>query len=133
MPRTKAQKKATSAELKGWTAIAAYLAIPVSTAQRWAHDAMRVRREGRFTLADADEVRDWLGRESHNVGACPNRDEQSGPSWSVEGIHCGGASAKERTLRYYRRVAEVGKPPLGYYALRAFCYTPGGLRKAAVC
>ncbi|HLW52949.1 MAG TPA: hypothetical protein VKW06_08900 [Candidatus Angelobacter sp.] len=26
---------------------------------------MPVRREGRFTVADPDELRAWLGRESH--------------------------------------------------------------------
>ncbi len=58
MSRTKAQKKKeASAEVKGWTAIAAFLAIPVSTAHRWARDGMPVRREGRFTVADPQELR----------------------------------------------------------------------------
>src|SRR5260370_29596140 len=68
MPRTKAQKNAASTVLKGWTAIAAFLAIPASTAHRWAKDGMPVRREGRFTVADADELRAWLGREAHMAG-----------------------------------------------------------------
>jgi len=52
-------------QLQGWTAIAAFLAIPPSTAHRWARDGMPVRREGRFAIANADELRAWLGRESH--------------------------------------------------------------------
>lgn len=53
-----------AATLRGWKAIAAFLALPVNTAQRWARDGMPVHREGRFTVADADELRGWLGRES---------------------------------------------------------------------
>ena len=62
-----AQKKAKPAagKLTGWKAIAEYLAIPVATAHRWAKDGMPVRREGRFTVADAGELSAWLGRESH--------------------------------------------------------------------
>jgi phage terminase Nu1 subunit (DNA packaging protein) len=52
-------------DLKGWTAIARYLGIPVATAHRWASEGMPVRREGRFTVADRDAVSAWLGRESH--------------------------------------------------------------------
>jgi hypothetical protein len=62
------QKKSQSAaegSLKGWTAIARYLGIPVATAHRWASEGMPVRREGRFTVADRDAVSAWLGRESH--------------------------------------------------------------------
>jgi hypothetical protein len=51
--------------LKGWTAIARYLGIPVATAHRWASEGMPVRREGRFTVADREAVSAWLGRESH--------------------------------------------------------------------
>jgi hypothetical protein len=51
--------------LKGWTAIARYLGIPVATAHRWASEGMPVRREGRYTVAGRDEVSAWLGRESH--------------------------------------------------------------------
>ena len=50
--------------LRGWKAIAQFLALPVNVAQRWAKDGMPVSREGRFTVADADELRRWLGRES---------------------------------------------------------------------
>jgi len=54
--------------LKGWTNIAQFLAIPVSTAHRWAKDGMPVRREGRYTVADGEELRAWLGHESHMAG-----------------------------------------------------------------
>jgi hypothetical protein len=67
--KNKAKKTATEAgKLKGWAAIAAFLAIPISTAQRWAKDGMPVHREGRFTVADAKELSAWLGRESHMAG-----------------------------------------------------------------
>jgi phage terminase Nu1 subunit (DNA packaging protein) len=56
---------AADGPLKGWTAIARYLGIPVATAHRWASEGMPVRREGRFTVADRDAVSAWLGRESH--------------------------------------------------------------------
>jgi hypothetical protein len=63
----RAKKKATSQEgpLKGWTAIAQYLGIPVATAHRWSEEGMPVRREGRFTMADRETISAWLGRESH--------------------------------------------------------------------
>jgi phage terminase Nu1 subunit (DNA packaging protein) len=51
--------------LKGWTAIARYLGIPVATAHRWASEGMPVRREGRSAVADRAAVSAWLGRESH--------------------------------------------------------------------
>ena len=51
--------------LKGWTAIAGYLGIPVATAHRWVEEGMPVRREGRFVVAERDQVNAWLGRESH--------------------------------------------------------------------
>lgn len=65
MPR-KAQD--SSDTLKGWAAIARYLRIPPSTAQRWAKDGMPVRREGRFAVADPKELSEWLGREAHMLG-----------------------------------------------------------------
>jgi hypothetical protein len=67
-PKEKASSKnppTTEGPLKGWTAIARYLGIPVATAHRWASEGMPVRREGRFTVADRDVVSAWLGRESH--------------------------------------------------------------------
>jgi hypothetical protein len=51
-------------KLRGWKAIADFLALPVNIAQRWAKGGMPVHREGRFTVADPDDLRQWLGRES---------------------------------------------------------------------
>lgn len=50
--------------LKGWAAIAEFLKIPASTVQRWAKAGMPVKREGRFTTANPDELLAWLGREA---------------------------------------------------------------------
>lgn len=68
MARRKSPVKASGAELKGWTAIAAYLAIPASTAHRWAKDGMPVRKEGRVMVADPKELSAWLGRTAHMPG-----------------------------------------------------------------
>jgi hypothetical protein len=64
-PSNKKESVAADSPLKGWTAIARYLGIPVATAHRWANEGMPVRREGRFTVADRESVSAWLGRESH--------------------------------------------------------------------
>jgi hypothetical protein len=67
VPRVKRSAKSNSADdgkLRGWKAIADFLALPVNIAQRWAKGGMPVHREGRFTVADAEELRHWLGRES---------------------------------------------------------------------
>ena len=55
--------------IKGWKAIGEYLGIGAATAQRWAKGGMPVKREGRLTVADANEIREWLGREAHLPGA----------------------------------------------------------------
>lgn len=68
LPKKKASSKNqpdSEGPLKGWTAIARYLGIPVATAHRWASEGMPVRREGRFTVSDREAVSEWLGRESH--------------------------------------------------------------------
>jgi hypothetical protein len=67
--KSKSKASSSSPLLKGWAAIASYLAIPVATAHRWAKDGMPVRREGRFTVADPTELSAWLGRESHMPAA----------------------------------------------------------------
>jgi hypothetical protein len=64
MKPSQAGKVAQAGKLRGWKAIADFLALPVNIAQRWAKGGMPVHREGRFTVADADELRHWLGRES---------------------------------------------------------------------
>jgi hypothetical protein len=57
-----AQKE--SEQLKGWQQIASFLGQPVSVAQRWAHQGMPVKREGRFVTTSPVELNRWLGRES---------------------------------------------------------------------
>ena len=54
----------TNAQLKGWQQIASFLGQPVSVAQRWAHEGMPVKREGRFITTSPAELNRWLGRES---------------------------------------------------------------------
>jgi hypothetical protein len=61
-------KAAAGTELKGWKAIAEHLAIPASTAQRWARDGMPVKKEGRVMVADPKELSAWLGRTAHMAG-----------------------------------------------------------------
>jgi hypothetical protein len=55
--------------LKGWKAIGEYLGIGEASAQRWAKDGMPVKKQGRYTVADANEIRQWLGREAHMPAA----------------------------------------------------------------
>jgi hypothetical protein len=68
MAARKPQTRPEIDELKGWKAIGAYLGIPPAAAQRWARDGMPVRREGRFTVAEPNQLREWLGREAHMSG-----------------------------------------------------------------
>jgi hypothetical protein len=63
--RQKAKPSEPPVTLKGWKAIGDYLGIGTAAAQRWARGGVPIRREGRFTVADADDIRRWLGRESH--------------------------------------------------------------------
>ncbi len=63
-PKSTHPATAEPQRLQGWKAIADYLALPVATAQRWGRSGMPVRREGRFTVADPTQLRDWLGKES---------------------------------------------------------------------
>jgi hypothetical protein len=51
--------------LKGWSAIGSYLGVGAAVAQRWAKGGMPVHKEGRFVVADAEEIRRWLGHEAH--------------------------------------------------------------------
>src|SRR5512141_2355798 len=71
MPKTNknARRQSPPEVLKGWKAIGEYLGIGAATAQRWAKGGMPVKRQGRFTIAQADELRQWLGREAHMPGA----------------------------------------------------------------
>ncbi|MDP9158750.1 MAG: hypothetical protein M3O09_00775 [Acidobacteriota bacterium] len=51
-------KKTTSVsgQLKGWAGIAKFLGQPMSIVQRWAKSGMPIRREGRNTVAFAEEL-----------------------------------------------------------------------------
>jgi hypothetical protein len=51
-------------ELKGWQQIAAFLGEPTSVVQRWASEGMPLRRQGRFVSTTAQELNEWMGRES---------------------------------------------------------------------
>jgi hypothetical protein len=53
-----------SSELRGWSAIAQFLGMPNSTAQRWAKEGMPVRRESRNVVASPEELNQWLQRTS---------------------------------------------------------------------
>jgi phage terminase Nu1 subunit (DNA packaging protein) len=70
MPSKKklARAQATTGPLKGWAAIADFLKMPASTAQRWTKAGMPVRREGRSTVADPGELLSWIGHEAQMPG-----------------------------------------------------------------
>jgi hypothetical protein len=51
-------------DLKGWQQIADFLGEPTSVVQRWAAQGMPVRRQGRYVATTAEELNQWLGRES---------------------------------------------------------------------
>ena len=55
----------STAILQGWRSIAGFLGLPLATVQRWARTGMPVRKQGRFTVADKEELQQWLGRQSH--------------------------------------------------------------------
>lgn len=97
--RHKKERKAGAADnrLKGWTAIANYLAIPVSTAHRWAKDGMPVQHEGRSTVADSEELRAWLGREAHMSAAAQILTDKSDVAEALKAsIAAGKRSRKNR-------------------------------------
>jgi hypothetical protein len=47
--------------LKGWTEIAKFLELPVSTAHRFAKEGMPVSRQGRNVVASREELMQWVG------------------------------------------------------------------------
>jgi hypothetical protein len=63
-PVSKKVVKEDPEDLKGWQQIAAFLGEPTSVVQRWAAQGMPVRRQGRYVTTTADELNQWLGRES---------------------------------------------------------------------
>lgn len=64
-PMAKRSKATPSQTLKGWKGIGEYLGIGAAAAQRWATSGMPVRREGRFMVAEVEELRRWIGGQSH--------------------------------------------------------------------
>jgi hypothetical protein len=61
-----AKKKAAPVDLlKGWTAIAKFLGTTPASAQAWSRKGLPVKRQGRFTVADPEEIQAWLGRQTH--------------------------------------------------------------------
>jgi hypothetical protein len=49
-----------SSDLRGWSVIVQFLAMPKSTIHRWAKEGMPVRREGRNVVARPEELNHWL-------------------------------------------------------------------------
>ena len=66
MKRNKATPKKieTSAVLKGWQQIAAFLGHPPAVVQRWAVDGMPIRKQGRYVETTPEELNQWLGKQS---------------------------------------------------------------------
>lgn len=95
-PQSRKPAKPETNVLKGWSAIAAFLKIPAATVQRWAKAGMPVKREGRFTIANPEELLAWLGREAHMPRpahiATNTADLAAGLKESI-------AAAKKKTLR----------------------------------
>jgi hypothetical protein len=58
------QPQPGTGELKGWKEIASFLGEPTSVVQRWANQDMPVRRQGRYVTTSAEELNQWLGRQS---------------------------------------------------------------------
>jgi len=102
---------AAEGELKGWTAIARYLGIPVATAHRWASEGMPVRREGRFTVADREAVSACLHPTRPEAGlsgdpgwariahaeARARNDQRLRPGRGAQRVDCCGAKAEIKT------------------------------------
>ena len=49
--------------LRGWKAIADFMGQPVAVVERWAKDGMPVRRAGRYTTGQRDELSTWMAKE----------------------------------------------------------------------
>lgn len=51
--------------LKGWQAIASFMGQTPAVVERWAREAeLPVSRQGRYMVASAEELHQWLGRQS---------------------------------------------------------------------
>ena len=57
-------KQSRNQPLIGWKTIADYLGQPTSTAQRWAKEGVPVTRKGGNVVASAQELSQWLGKQS---------------------------------------------------------------------
>ncbi len=64
-PKTAKPKEAPPKKLQDWKAITSYLGVSRATAEHWAKTGMPVKRQGRYTVADTKELRQWLGKEAH--------------------------------------------------------------------
>lgn len=65
MSVTRKRSEEKSNPLRGWQQIATFLGQPVAVAQRWARSGMPVRRQGRYIVAEPEQLSGWLGREAH--------------------------------------------------------------------
>jgi len=93
--KSKPAKPQNATLLQGWTSIAGFLGLPPATAQRWARTGMPVRKQGRFTVADKNELQQWLGRESHMPASA-----------QVVGKNTDLASALKQSISAARRAAK---------------------------
>lgn len=86
--------------LSGWKKIAAFLGEPESVVQRWAAQAMPVRREGRLVTTTPEELNSWLGKES-------------GKPVHVAMESTDLAAELKRGLSYVRKERPAGRKPRG--------------------
>src|SRR5205807_7073897 len=63
MKKSKQSTEATQL-LQGWKAIAEFMGQHVATAQHWGRSGMPVSRQGRYTVADREALRRWVGQQS---------------------------------------------------------------------
>jgi hypothetical protein len=61
MPKKSADRPAEV--LTGWSAIADFLGQTPAVAQRWHNEGMPVRKEGRFVVANSEEITRWVGTD----------------------------------------------------------------------
>ena len=60
----KAKQPEATQPLQGWKAIAEFLGQHIATAQHWGRSGMPVSRQGRYTVADREALRRWVGQQS---------------------------------------------------------------------
>jgi hypothetical protein len=104
-------------ELRGWPAIAGFLGMPDSTAQRWAKEGMPVRRDGRNIVASPAELNHWLQRTSGEAagvhvaveGADLLKDLKA--SLAAQGKDAQSSPANKRAPKFKARVKKVSRKP----------------------